>query len=70
MYNMAGNPGNIYSFRPLPLICVGVQVDDLQPHSIYYNYAHEQENQHTNENVFDWNYWGTEKDHSALELRT
>ena len=48
--------GNIDSFRPLPLICEGVQVDDVQPHSIYYNYAYEQENQHTNENVFDWNY--------------
>ena len=49
-----------YSFRPLPLM----QVDDLPPHSTYYNYAHEQENQHTNHNVLEL---GTEND-SVLEL--
>ena len=30
-----------------------VQVDDLPPHSTYYNYAYEQENQQTNDNVLD-----------------
>ena len=32
----------IRSFRPLN---EGVQVDDLPPHSTYYNYAYEQENE-------------------------
>ena len=58
----AGGEGRerFYSFRPLPLM----QVDDVPPHSTYYNYAHEQENQHTNHNVFEL---GTEND-SVLEL--
>ena len=31
----------------------GVRVDDLPPHSTYYNCAYEQENQQTNDNVLD-----------------
>ena len=30
-----------------------VQVNDLPPHSTYYNYAYEQENQQTNDSVLD-----------------
>ena len=30
-----------------------VQVDDLPPHSTYYNYTYEQENQQTNDDVLD-----------------
>ena len=29
-------------------------MDDLPPHSTYYNYAYEQENQQTNDNVLEW----------------
>ena len=29
-------------------------MDDLSPHSTYYNYAYEQENQQTNDNVLEW----------------
>ena len=31
----------------------GVQVDDLPPHSTYYNYTYEQENHQTNDGVLD-----------------
>ena len=31
----------------------GVQVDDLSPHGTYYNYAYEQEDQQTNDDVLE-----------------
>ena len=37
----------------------GVQVDDLPPHSTYYNYAYEQDNQRASDNVLEL---GTEND--------
>ena len=36
-----------------------MQVDDLPPHSAYYDYAYKQENQEPNENVLEF---GTESD--------
>ena len=41
----------IYSLRPLPLMMGGIEVDDLQPHCTYYNYACGKENQQTNDSV-------------------
>ena len=32
----------------------GVRVDDLPPHSTYYNCVYEQENQQTNDNALDF----------------
>jgi len=43
----------IYSFRPNSPH-EGVRVDDLPPHSTYYNYTYEQENHQTNDNVLDY----------------